>query len=258
MVVISLLSDFGSLYPAQMKAVIMGMNRHAVFIDITHSIPPQNIKAGAFALQSSVSYFPEGTIHLAVVDPGVGTSRRPIVVKSGGHLFVGPDNGLLIPAARTLSNKLEVREISNTTLFLKVSPTFHARDIFAPVAAHLSKEKEISELGDEISDFVELDFGTPVADNDEVAGEIIYVDDFGNLITNIPGKYILELFDHGDVLQVNGRNMPLEHTYANVGTGEALMLIGSHGHLEIAVNSGSAAELLKYKSRDRIDIHRIL
>lgn len=256
--VISLLSDFGTLYPAQMKAVILGINLEAVLVDITHDIPPQNIKAGAFALMCSVPYFPEGSIHLAVVDPGVGTTRRGMVVKSGGHLFVGPDNGLLIPAAHKLSDNLEVREITNSGLFLNVSSTFHGRDIFAPIAAHLSNGMALSEVGTEILDFVELDLGTPLIENEKVVGEVIYVDDFGNIITNIPGELLLEIVDYGDLLDIAGRKMPLEHIYSNVGIGEGLAIIGSHGYIEIAVNSGSAAKLLGYGTNNSVVIHKVL
>jgi S-adenosylmethionine hydrolase len=256
--VISLLSDFGTLYPGQMKAVILGINQEAIFVDITHDIPPQNIKAGAFALMCSVPYFPEGTVHLAVVDPGVGTTRRGIVVKSGGHLFVGPDNGLLIPAAYKLSDNLEVREITNSGLFLNVSPTFHGRDIFAPLAAHLLKGMTLSEVGGEISDIVELDLGTPLIENENLEGAVIYVDDFGNIITNIPGELLLEIVDYGDLLNVAGKKIPLEHTYSNVGIGEGLAIIGSHGYLEIAVNSGNASKLFGCGSNNRININKVL
>lgn len=256
--VISIISDFGSLYPAQMKAVILGINPDAVLVDITHDIPPQNIKAGAFALMCSVPYFSEGTIHLAVVDPGVGTARRGIVVKSGGHLFVGPDNGLLIPAAYKLSDNLEIREITNNRLFLNVSPTFHGRDIFAPIAAHLSNGMALSEVGNDVSDFVELDMSTPLIENENVVGAVIYVDDFGNIITNIPGELFMEIVNYGDLLDIAGRKIPLEHTYSNVGIGEGLAIIGSHGYLEIAVNSGSASKQFGYGSNDRVVIHTVL
>lgn len=255
MPVITLLSDFGSLYPAQMKAEILRINPSAVLVDIAHDIPPQDIRAGAFALMISAPHFPEGTIHLAVVDPGVGSARRPIVIESGGHLFVGPDNGLLIPSARRLSSDLTIMEITNSRLFLNVSPTFHGRDIFAPVAAHLSRGMELSEVGDETAHFIELDFGTPAGfDGDKVRGEIVYVDGFGNLITNIPGDLILEKFDYGDMLTVSDVRIPLVHTYSGVDPGELLMLVGSHGFLEIAVNSDSASQILGFDSREMIEI----
>lgn len=254
MAVISLLSDFGQLYPAQMKAVILCINPSAVMVDISHQIPAQDIKAGAFALMVSVPYFPEGTVHLAVVDPGVGTSRRPIVVESGAHLFVGPDNGLLIPAARRLSQDFKVREITNPDLLLTSSSTFHGRDIFAPTAARLSLGMTAAEVGAEIVDFVELDFGTPQVIDGKVRGQVVFVDSFGNLVTNISSEVILNFFKCGDVLHICGTSMPLVDTYASVEKGAPLAVVGSHGYLEISVNSGSAARLLRLESGDGIEI----
>lgn len=257
MAVISLLSDFGHLYPAQMKAVILCINPSAILVDISHEIPAQDIKAGAFGLMVSAPYFPEGTVHLAVVDPGVGTSRRPIVVESGAHLFVGPDNGLLIPTASRLSQDFVVREITNPDLLLNLSSTFHGRDIFAPVAARLSSGMAVIEVGDEIEDFVELDFGVPQVIDGKVRGHVVFVDSFGNAITNIPGKVILERFKCGDVLDICGISMPLVHTYASVKKGAPLAVVGSHGFLELSVNSGSAVELLKLKAEKSIDINLV-
>ena len=244
MSVISFLSDFGSVYPAQMKGVILNIDPAAVLIDITHDIPPQDIVAGAFALMITIPYFPNGTIHLAVVDPGVGTDRRPVLVESGGHLLVGPDNGLLIPAAYRLSQDVIVREITNKDLFLSVSSTFHGRDIFAPVAAYLSNGLKPSDIGDEIEDYVKLDFATPQVKDKKVLVHVIFIDGFGNLITNITGEQMLNFVKYGDTLAVSDVTMPLAYTYAQVRRGEMLMLIGSHGYLEISINSGNAAAQL--------------
>jgi S-adenosylmethionine hydrolase len=257
MPVISLLTDFMSFYPGQMKAVIIGINPSAVFVDIAHDIPPQNICAGAFALMVSAPYFPAGTVHLAVVDPGVGTSRRSIIVESGGHIFVGPDNGLLIPAARRLSQNFTVREITNSTLFQNVSSTFHGRDIFAPVAAYLSRGMMPAKVGDKCADYIELDFGTPRFDNNKVLTKVVFIDGFGNVITNIPGELMLKKFDYGDNLRIKNINMPLVHTFADVTSGEPLILIGSHGYLEISVNAGSAAGLLGIGTGDTLKINRL-
>lgn len=254
MPVITLLSDFNSLYPAQMKGVILNINPEVRLVDITHDIPPQDIRTGAFALMVSAPHFPIGTIHLAVVDPGVGTLRCPIVIESGGHLFVGPDNGLLVPAARRMSGDFTARHITNSDLFLDVSSTFHGRDIFAPVAAHLSAGMVTSEVGDFVSDYVELDFGNPTIDGGKVSGRIIYVDGFGNLITNIPGELILEKAGHIDVLSVGDVMIPMVHTFADVDLGSPLVLVGSHGYVEIAVNSGSAARLLGIGSGDGVEV----
>ncbi|MGA9188407.1 MAG: SAM-dependent chlorinase/fluorinase, partial [Methanosarcina sp.] len=164
MSIISLTTDFGDLYPAAMKAVILGINPDVRIIDVTHSVQQAGVREGAFAIYSLVPYFPKGTVHVGVVDPGVGTSRRALAVIAGSagkeQFFVGPDNGLLIPAARRLG-KMEVYEITNPELMLKsgVSATFHGRDIFAPVGAHLSKGTSIEAVGQKVSDFVDLDFG---------------------------------------------------------------------------------------------------
>ncbi|HEX7627299.1 MAG TPA: SAM-dependent chlorinase/fluorinase, partial [Candidatus Methanoperedens sp.] len=161
--VITLLSDFGDVYPASMKGVILGIDPGANIVDITHSIPRHDIRAGAFILMTCAKYFPSGTIHIAVVDPGVGTKRRAIAIQTISHdgeihYFIGPDNGLLIPAAKSIGI-IEVYEISNTNLFGKnISCTFHGRDIFAPVGAHISKGSRIEDVGGHILDYKDLDF----------------------------------------------------------------------------------------------------
>jgi S-adenosylmethionine hydrolase len=246
MPVISLTTDFGDLYPAAMKAVILGINPEVQIVDITHSIRQAGIREGAFALYSLVSYFPAKTVHVAVVDPGVGTSRRSLAVKAGEagreQFFVGPDNGLLIPAARSLG-KMEVYEITNRALMLKsgISATFHGRDIFAPVGANLSKGMLIEGVGQKVSDFVDLDFGYFGVDGPFLMGKVVFADSFGNVITNIPEDAILQFCTFGSKVEVNGRNVPFVRTYGFVGQNEPLALIGSHGFLEIAVNRGNAA-----------------
>ena len=198
MPLISLTTDFGDLYPAAMKAVILRINPAVQIIDITHSIRQAGIREGAFALYSLVRYFPQRTVHVGVVDPGVGTSRRALAIKAGRagkeQFFVGPDNGLLIPAARRLG-EMEVYEITNPELMLKsgISATFHGRDIFAPAGAHLSKGTPIEAVGPRISDFVNLDFGNFGIDGPFLVGEVIFADSFGNVITNIPGRYSFKI-----------------------------------------------------------------
>lgn len=252
MSVISLLSDFGSVYPAQMKGVILSIDPTAVLVDIAHDIPHQDIAAGAFALMITIPYFPEGTIHLAVIDPGVGSDRLPVLVESGGHLLVGPDNGLLIPAAYRLSQDIIVRKITNEDLFLTVSSTFHGRDIFAPVAAYLSNGLKPSDIGEVIKDYVKLDFATPQVKDKRVLAQVIFIDGFGNLITNISGEHMLNFFNYYDKLEVEDRIISLVHTYTQVKSGEILMLIGSHGYLEISINSGNAAAQLGFGIGDQL------
>jgi S-adenosylmethionine hydrolase len=262
MPVISLTTDFGDFYPASMKAVILGINPEVQIIDITHSIRQAGIREGSFALYSLVQYFPEGTVHIGVVDPGVGTFRRALAIKSGcegkEQFFVGPDNGLLIPAARRLG-EIEVYEITNPELMLKsgISATFHGRDIFAPVGAHISKGIPIGDVGPRISNFVNLDFENFGIDGPFLVGEVIFADSFGNIITNIPQEVVFKFSAFGSQIKVNGRRISFVETYGFVGQEEPLALIGSHGFLEIAVNKGNAAHQLGLKSRDQVVIKTV-
>lgn len=262
MPVISLTTDFGDLYPASMKAVILGINPEVQIIDITHSIRQAGIREGAFALYSLVQYFPEGTIHIGVVDPGVGTSRRALAIKAGcageEQFFVGPDNGLLIPAARRLG-EIEVYEITNPELMLKsrISATFHGRDIFAPVGAHISKGIPVEDTGPRISDFVNLDFENFGIDGPFLIGEVIFADSFGNIITNIPQEVVFKFSIFGSQIEVNGRRVSFVQTYGFVGQEAPLALIGSHGFLEIAVNKGNAALRFGLKSGDQVIIKTV-
>ncbi|HWR24861.1 MAG TPA: S-adenosyl-l-methionine hydroxide adenosyltransferase family protein [Methanosarcina sp.] len=262
MSLISLITDFGDLYPAAMKAVILGISQDVQIIDITHSIRQAGIREGAFALYSIVQYFPAKTVHVGVVDPGVGTSRRALAIKAGEsgkeQFFVGPDNGLLIPAARSLG-KIEVYEITNRNIMLKpeISATFHGRDIFAPVAARLSKGMQIEEVGQRTSDFINLNFGNCEVDGPFLIGEVIFSDSFGNVITNIPENIILKFSNFSSQVDVNGRRASFVQTYGFVGEKEPLCLIGSHGFLEIAVNGGNAALQFGLKERDQIVIKTV-
>ena len=253
--VITLLSDFGDVYPASMKGVILRIHPDAKLVDISHSIPHHDIRAGAFILMTAARYFPSRTVHITVVDPGVGTKRRAIAIMArspGGeiHYFIGPDNGILIPAAKSIG-EFEVYEITNDSLFLKkLSSTFHGRDIFAPVGAHISKGMDIVEVGSRIFDFAGLDFGKGKKTNNSIEGDIIFVDSFGNIVTNIsPGTFD---FKYGDILDIQGIKIPFLNSYGSCNEGDALCLIGSHGYLEIAVNQGNAASFFNKKQGDRI------
>ena len=276
MPVITLTTDFGSLYPASLKAAILQVNETANIIDITHSIPHADIRAGAFALYSVVDHFPAGTVHVAVVDPGVGTDRRAIAIRSDGQYFVGPDNGLLIPAARKLGD-IEAYEITNTKLFHDVSSTFHGRDIFAPVGTYLlgannsgsnimsrllnllsgARPKEvvrIEDVGKRIDDFVELDIEKVEVTEGAISGKVVFIDDFGNIITNIPKDVILDKAGFGAELFVFGSQMTLLQTYGLIEDGDALAIIGSHDFLEISINCGNAAKSFGVKNGDKIDV----
>jgi S-adenosyl-L-methionine hydrolase (adenosine-forming) len=255
--VITLLSDFGDVYPASMKGVILGIDPVANIVDITHSIPRHDIRAGAFVLMTTAKYYPSGTVHIAVVDPGVGTKRRAIALRAESRegktqFFIGPDNGLLIPAAKSIG-KIKVYEISNRALFREnISHTFHGRDIFAPTGGYISKGLGIEKVGERINDFNVLDFGAGKKIKNSLKGEVIYIDMFGNIITNFFGKSVD--FQSGDELMVEKRKLIFSSSYGFCEEGHPLALIGSHGYLEIAVNMGSAAKMFCKKQGDEIKI----
>jgi len=263
MKIITLLTDFGSFYPAQMKGVILSRLSEKTapsagvpsiisapsitFVDIAHDIPPQDVRAGAFALLSSARYFPAGTIHIAVVDPGVGTDRLGLVIESGGQFFVGPDNGLLLPAARSLGQTAAYKIACKFEA--SVSSTFHGRDIFAPVAALLAAGQSPSSLGPRVLP-KPLSFGETKKTDSGIEASVIYVDRFGNLILNmqkLPG------FD----VSLKGVRLKRVQTYAQGRRIEPLITIGSHGFAEIAVNQGNAAEAFCLKAGDRVELEEI-
>lgn len=245
---ITLLTDFGTAdyFVGAMKGVILSVNPQAVIVDITHEIPAQDVAAGAFTLLAAYDSFPEGTIHVAVVDPGVGSERRAIVVTAGKHFFVGPDNGIFTHIYdRNPSHK--TFHITNETYFRQpVSNTFHGRDVFAPVAAALSTGLNASSLGPPISD--------PIRFFKSEQPQIIHIDRFGNLITNITR----ERFKDGMKLSINGKVISAFRNFfgENVGAAnEPFAIWGSAGFLEIAVNGGSAAEILGAKRGDEVKTH---
>lgn len=250
MALITLLSDFGSAsgYPAAMKGVILSLCPTAQIVDISHDVERHHVRAGAFLLWMAVPYFPEKTVHCAVIDPGVGTARRALAIESGGHFLVGPDNGLLIPAAERLG-RFTVFHIQNEKFFrAPVSRTFHGRDIFAPVAAHVAHGRAPYEFGPQIDDYVKLSFGEGVRRGRILEGEIIYIDTFGNLITNIPGEFLKDIaLGTSMVVEVSRKaaSARCAHTYADVEQGELVVVVGSHGQVEIATNLGNAAGRLR-------------
>ncbi len=256
---ITLTSDFSlkDPYVAQMKATILNINPEAKIIDITHDIEKFNTRQGAFILASASSYFPKGTIHLAVVDPSVGTKRRPILIQTNENFFIGPDNGLLILAAKSQGIK-HVYDLTNPQFMLpNVSSTFHGRDIFAPAAAYLDKGVKPTEFGNEISDVIEPDFLNVQRKNGALLGEVLYIDSFGNIITNINCKEF-NRNEAKDAIKIKLKNqnfrVNMGKTYADAKRYEALLLVGSHGFLEIALNQGSASEKLKVKVGDRVEL----
>ncbi len=256
--VITLLSDFEDVYPASMKGVILGINPSANIVDISHSVKQHDIHAGAFILMSCAKYFPSGTVHIAVVDPGVGTERRPLAVRAeseeaGIHYFIGPDNGLLIPAARSIGD-FDIYRITNTTLFRKnVSSTFHGRDIFAPVGAHISRGLDIGNVGKKTFDFVDFDFGKVERKDGSLHGQVVFIDYFGNIVTNIPADAVKDI-KPTDVLKIQKKKVLFHTSYGFCKKGEPMALIGSHGYLEIAINRGNAAALFDKKQGEKIII----
>lgn len=245
---ITLLTDFGLAdnYVGVLKGVIWGRNPAALLVDLCHQVPPQDLTAAAFLLETSWAYFPPGTIHLAVVDPGVGTSRRLLAAQAGGHYFLGPDNGLFSWVFLHQPPELVV-SLENPRYWLpRPSHTFHGRDILAPVAAHLSLGTPLADLGPAVTEWRRLPRPQPCWEEERVLGEVIYVDHFGNLVSNIEATS-LQKWRRGRPLQIRLGDQVISHlgdTYMAVPPGQALALSGSHGYLEIAVNQGRAAQRL--------------
>jgi len=259
--IITLLSDFGlrDAYVAEMKAVILSINPDARIVDISHEIEKFNIRMGAFMLACATPYFPEGTIHVAVVDPGVGTKRCPIIIQTKRSSYVGPDNGLLVLSAQKekISHIYHIR--SPKYVRPKISTTFHGRDIFAPAAAHLSLGCSPSQFGPEIENYVVPQFAKPRMKKDELIGEVMYIDDFGNIVTNISSKDLEELETRiGDLLNARiGRKtfeMRFCSTYGDVPAKTPLAVVGSHDFLEISINQGNASQTLNLKIGDSFSI----
>ena len=246
--IITLLSDFGAqdAYVGAMKGVILGINPEVVLVDLTHEVDPQDVVTGAFLLAEAAPYFPPDTIHLAVVDPEVGTGRLGLAVRARGQFWVGPDNGLLYPAV-TGAPDLEMVSLENPVYFRpEISATFHGRDLFAPVAAHLSRGLPLAAFGPPLKALQVLSVPQPVFTADSLEGEIISVDRFGNLVSNLPAQEVEQWLRGRDmILRAGPLTLDrLSRTYADAAPGAPLVLTGSHGFLEIAVNQGSAAARL--------------
>jgi S-adenosylmethionine hydrolase len=245
--VISLTTDFGLAdhYVGTMKGVILGICPDAQIVDIGHQVTPFEISEGAFLIAQAYRYFGKGTVHVVVVDPGVGTSRRPILVEAAGQYFVAPDNGVLTLIYQ--KEKHKVRAVTNEKYFLKdVSRTFHGRDIFAPVAAHLADGVKPGRLGKPIADYMRLSFDKPVRTARRGwTGAVLKVDRFGNLVTNFPAAGFPQIekqpFELLAGLQTVRR---LAHHYAECAPGELFAIAGSSGYLEISSSQASAAKIL--------------
>ena len=259
--IITLTTDFGlkDPYVAEMKAVILSICPNAQIIDITHQIEKFNVRMGAYTLACATPYFPKGTIHVAVVDPGVGTKRRPLLIETEKDFFIGPDNGVSALAAKAQRIR-HVYEISNRNFMLPhVSNTFHGRDIFAPAAAHIANGVSPSELGPEVEDIVVPEFSKLVKKKNAVIGEVLHVDSFGNIITNFEEKELKLMGTSGTVnVKLKNRLLKLKlcKAYAETPPKQPLAIIGSHNFLEIAINQGNAAEKFKAKTGDKITLYR--
>ena len=253
--IISLLTDFGLMdpYVAEMKAVILSTCPKAAIIDISHLVEKFNIRMGAFLLASAAPSFPAGSVHVAVVDPGVGSERRPIVIEARRNLYVGPDNGLLIPAAEA-EGILKVFEVANHKLMRSdVSATFHGRDIFAPVAAHLACGVQSRECGPEISHYVKPPYTQPTLDGRKAFCEVFHIDGFGNIITNLRSTHISKWNLSADQkfrISLGNRRISARcvRTYSDLKKNEFGFLTGSHGFVEIACREENAAKRIRAKT----------
>jgi S-adenosylmethionine hydrolase len=239
-----------------MKGVILNVNPQVQIVDITHAIPPQDVHGAAFLIDSAYRYFPTGTIHVIVVDPGVGSERRAIICQTETAYFVCPDNGIL---THILHNEKHAHAVAveNPAYFLpQVSNTFHGRDIFAPVAAHLSRGVPISKLGNPVTQPVQLALPKPQVTEEMVIGHIIWIDSFGNLVTDISHE-ILESLEGRNGVVIHAGSVEIDHlnrSYAESAVGEVLAIVGSFNRLEISINQGNAAQVLGLKRGDTITI----
>src|SRR5216117_2268937 len=243
--VIALLTDFGTRdhYAGTMKGVALGICPDVTLVDITHEVPAHDVLAGALELAAAYKYFPNGTVFLVVVDPGVGSARRGIAAEAGDYKFVSPDNGVLTAVADEHAPKKIVELSERRYARPTVSRTFEGRDRFAPAAAWLAKGVELSALGRPAGSIQRLSLPQPTATSEQVTGEVLRVDRFGNLITNIDRKTFQKLaHDAALEIRIGPHQVPrIVSTYADVGPGEICALFGSTDHLEIAANGRSAA-----------------
>jgi S-adenosylmethionine hydrolase len=261
--IITLITDFGRQdeYVGLMKGVMLGIDPAARIIDLTHAIDPQDVAQAAFTVESSWRYFPEGTIHAVIVDPGVGTERAMLCLEFHRQVFLAPDNGVLslLLDAEACGN---VRRLDNSEYWRgAVSRTFHGRDVLAPVAAHLSRGAETGALGPAIDPARAVridDLKARLQASGEVCGRIIHVDRFGNLITNIDAGALKSRGSSWEVAFGSGRVQGLSGTYADAESGAGLALIGSRGYLEIAVNSGSAGDFFNARKGDAVRVRPLL
>ncbi|HEX2620745.1 MAG TPA: SAM-dependent chlorinase/fluorinase [Phototrophicaceae bacterium] len=271
---IALLTDFGQrdIYVGVMKGVILGIDPAAQMVDLNHGVEPQNVRQAALSLMSAYRYFPLGTIFLVVVDPGVGTTRRPVAAEAGGYKFVAPDNGVL---SYTLSELGEYQAVEiDIPEEAEISNTFHGRDVFAPVAAKLSLSTSLTDLGSPLKKLQSLPSPVLYVDGKNVVGEVVHIDRFGNLVTSIghlrwvtPERLMLKpsfgdnsgqitpVFAENTIVTVNDQTIvSIKQTYSEAERGSLLTLVGSNSYLEISVNQGNAASRLDVTIGDRVEL----
>ena len=257
--IVTLTTDFGTqdAYVGALKGILLGLCPDARIVDISHTIAPQDIMECAFVLREAAWCFPPGAIHLAVVDPGVGTDRRPVALRCGEHFFTGPDNGIfslvLDGAPPDACIQLDRPQYWRTDT---PSQTFHGRDIFAPAAAHLANGTPIERLGSAIDRLAPMKWARPITDDHGVQGWVVHIDRFGNCITNIPRNMVEERRTERPVKCFAGNTVleGVQPTYAAVEAGEPLLQYNSSDLLEVAVNAGNAAELLSIRKGNPVHI----
>lgn len=259
MSVISLTTDFGTKneFVGTMKGVMLGIAPSAHLVDVTHAVPPQDIQSGAFALWRAYSFFPKHTVHMFVVDPGVGTKRRAIAARLGDQFFVGPDNGLLTPIIEDAEREnlpIEFVHLENENYFLpKISRTFHGRDIFSPIAAHLANGVELQKLGSAINDPVRLSLPKPQKTDKGWNTHITVVDSFGNLTLDLPSSALQNRT--GVLFRFQGVEFQgVAESYGHRAAGELVAVVDSEGFIEIAVVNGNASMKLSAKTGDVVEV----
>lgn len=258
--IIALLTDFGTRdhYAGTMKGVALGICPEAACVDITHEIPPHDILAGALELAASYKYFPSGTVFLAVVDPGVGSARRPLAAEAGAFRFVAPDNGVLTLVFREAPPRRVVELTERRYARPTVSRTFEGRDRFAPAAAWLARGIELSALGRPLTSWQQLAVPEPVVGDTGIVAEVLRVDRFGNLVTNVDRRTFERVAEGGAIEIVAGTQAvhKVVATYADAPAGSVCALFGSSEHLEVAINGDSAADRLALARGARVTISR--
>jgi S-adenosyl-L-methionine hydrolase (adenosine-forming) len=259
--VIALLTDFGTKdhYAGTVKGVVLSICPEATCVDITHEIPPHDVLAGALELAAAYRYFPGGTVFVVVVDPGVGSGRRAIAAEAGGHWFVAPDNGILTLVFKEAPPRRVVELTERRYARPTVSRTFEGRDRFAPAAAWLARGTELAAFGRTVNDWQTLNVPEPAVTDAQIIGEVLRVDRFGNLVTNVDRR-TFDRFVNADSIEIVAGTARVDEvllTYADAQPGVLCALFGSSEHLEIAVNGGSAAERLALGRGARITILKV-